>query len=173
LSDFTPYNARSGVAWHCVYSKPQAEILAEVQLRQQGFVAWVPLESRRNGRQSKLAPLFPRYLFAQFDVAEDHWAPVVNTRGVSDLLRSPSGRPLDVPQRVMDRLMEQCAPNGVIYPAEAREMRRDDVGRVIDGPFAEFSGICTRTARDRVWLLLAVFGSREVEFRRDAVELVA
>lgn len=172
LSDFAPYNHRPGVPWHCVYSKPQSEVLAEVQLRQQGFVAWFPMESRRlSARQSKIAPLFPRYGFVQFD-HDEKWGPIVNTRGVTELLRSPSGKPLDVPDGVMVALMEQCAPNGVIYPAEPREVQRGDRGQVIVGPFASFAGICTRTSRERVWLLLAIFGSREVVFERAAVELV-
>jgi transcription antitermination factor NusG len=46
--------------------------------------------------------------------------------------------------------------------------------RVEEGPFSQFSGIVQRTTRERVWILLNLFGrSSEVPFTRDQVELVA
>jgi transcription antitermination factor NusG len=70
--------------------------------------------------------------------------------------------------------MSQCAPNGVIYPPEAREVTRKDVVRVDAGPFVGFTGICQRTTRERVWILLNLFGRpSEVPFTREQVELIA
>ena len=87
---------------------------------------------------------------------------------------SPTTRmPENIPDAVVGHLRRQCAKDGVIYPAEPRQMHRGDRGSVLGGPLASFAGICTRTSRDRVWLLLAVMGGQtEVGFRRDAVELV-
>jgi transcription antitermination factor NusG len=99
---------------------------------------------------------------------------MLGTKGVSSVLRSPSGAALRVPWPVMTLLLGQCAVDGVIYPPEPREVTRKDVVRVDEGPLAGFTGICQRTTRDRVWILLSLFGRQsEVGFTREQVELIA
>ncbi len=83
-------------------------------------------------------------------------------------------RPLVVPDRVVEELRSQMAVDGVIYPPEPRQMRRGDMGKVLVGPLASFTGICSLTSPQRVVLLLTLFGRQTpTEYKREDVELVA
>lgn len=170
---FVPCASVSDAPWFCVHTKPQLEIATEHRIRVEGFSAWLPLTSVvQKNRQSRIVPVFSRYLFVQ----NYRWTVVRNAGGeeMASVLRSPSGKPLVVPQAKMDELFAQCKPNGVIYAPEPREITRKDMVRVEDGPFTSFTGICQRTTRDRVWILLSLFGRQsEVPFTRQQVELIA
>ena len=173
---FCPSASIAGRPWACVYTKPRAEIVAEHRVRAEGFAAWLPMHQvihrpHRGVPFTTHRPIFPRYLFVQ----DYRWTVVRNAGGeeLGAVLRSPAGVPLSVPESVLEVLWSQCAANGVIYPPEPRQVRRSDTVRVLDGPFAGFAAVCSRTSRERVWLLLSIFGrSSEIDLKRGAVELV-
>lgn len=158
--------------WYCVWSKPNQERIAEQALRENGFPVFLPRHLvRLANRQTKVEPLFPRYLFGQPN-DEGQWVPMLYRRGVFAVLRNPVGVPKSVPPEIVASLRAQSV-DGVIMPAEQPQLRKSHHGRVTDGPFADFSGICTRTSADRVWLLLSMLGRpTEVPFSRMDVEAV-
>lgn len=173
-SCFQPCASNSTDPWFCVFTRPQLEYATEHRLRSQGASAWLPMEAfRKANRQSVIRVIFPRYLFVQsFPYT------VVRNAGGEEMARllvsSTTGKPIALPAREMAALLIQCAPNGVIYPAEPREVTFKDTVRIEDGPLTGFTGICQRTTRDRVWILLNLFGRQsEVEFARKHVELIA
>lgn len=173
---FVPCASIPGLPWHVCYTKPQMELRVELKLRKEGAAAWAPNECWVTpDRHRRLRLIFPRYVLMQMSGERQKWGFTVRNEGGEELgsvLRSPSGRPLVLPDQDLEALLAQCAPNGVIYPPEPREMHRGDVGRVVTGPMTDFRGICRRTTRERVWLLLSVLGREtEVEFKRDAVEI--
>lgn len=165
-----PCGRYSDRPWFCVWAKPNQERLAEQSLRENGFPAFLPRHLvRLANRQTRIEPLFPRYLFGQPN-DEGEWVSMLYRRGVFAVLRNPFGAPHVVPPAVIDSLQAQSV-DGVIMPPEAPELRRSQVGRVTDGPFADFSGLCTRTSADRVWLLLSMLGRpTELSFSRMDVE---
>jgi transcription antitermination factor NusG len=174
ISCFVPGVSVPGAPWFCVYTKPQLERATEHRIRSLGVAAWLPLEAARlANRQSVIRPIFPRYLVTQ----AFPWPRVQDAGGndMATILRSPTtGRPMAIPFDEMDNLFRQCAPNGVIYPPEPREVTRKDAVRVEVGPFTGFTGIVQRTTRERVWILLHLFGRQsEVPFTRQQVELIA
>jgi transcription antitermination factor NusG len=167
----SPCGSNPDAPWLCVYTKPQAEVEALQHLRRQSFPVYLPLHVDANDRQKRIVPIFPRYLFAQ--PFQGSWSAILGTRGVSAVLRKPGGAAQTVPRRAVQRLLAQCAPNLVIYPQEPDEIHPGDRLRAKEGPFAELAGICTRTARDRVWILLGIMGREvEVELPLVAVEAV-
>lgn len=156
--------------WSVVYTGPGLERAAEHRVRQEGFAGWLPLENRRlPDRSWAIRPIFSRYMFVQ----SYPWLRVMRPGEVQlgVVLTDPAHRPLLVPGEVMAGLFAQCAPNGVIYPPEPREVRRKDKVTIEEGPLKGFSGICQRTSRDRIWVLLATLG--ETVVRRGQVELAA
>lgn len=165
--------------WHCIYTKPKAEKDADEALRMAGFQTFFPrYQMVWRDRTKVVRPLFPRYTFVRFDSATAPWRIVVRDRFGREagqlMLEPTSRRPLDIPDAVVDALLAQTAIDGVIYPKVPRIMLQGDAGRVLDGPLSGFQGICSRTSKDRVWLLLAVMGgSREVDFSRELVEIAA
>lgn len=169
---FAPSASIPDAPWYCVYTKPQQERATEHRIRVQGSAVWLPLESvRLANRQTVIRPIFQRYLFVQ----AYPWNVIRNAGGeeMARVLLSPARKPLELPPGELETLFAQCAPNGVIYAPEPREVTRGDRVTIEDGPFTSFSGICRRTSRDRIWILLNLFGRpQEVPFSRRQVELV-
>jgi transcription antitermination factor NusG len=162
---------RYPLPWHCVWTKPNQERLADNELRIAGFPTYLPLHMHiKADRSGSIQPLFPRYMFAQ-PTEDGQWVKMLFQRGIAGVLRNSHGTPKTVPSEAVEALLSQCAPNRVIYPPEPRTLLAARPGRITTGPFAEFTGICSRTTSDRVWLLLNMLGSeREVGFARNAVE---
>lgn len=175
---FWPSASIQGVPWHVAHTKPLRESAVERKLKAEGAAVWLPVMSHiGTNRQRRYERLFPRYILLQLTGEREKWGCTIRSDGGEELasvLRTPAGVPLIVPDEVMERLLVQCAPDGIIHEPEPRQMRRGDVARVEQGPFTSFSGVCQRTSKDRVWLLLTIMGrSTEVPFKRSDVELVA
>lgn len=175
-SEFVPCGRRMDAPWFCVWTKPAQERRAEHALRTAGFPTFFPtrfVKRAKSDLRMRLEMLFPRYGFIQPN-SDGQWVPALYEPGVAEIIRSPNGRPLSLPPGEIEKLFAQCARDGVIYPPEPREVARSDHVRVEDGPFHGFSGICQRTSRDRVWIMLSLFGRQsEVPFTRAQVELIA
>ncbi|MGX8807566.1 transcription termination/antitermination NusG family protein, partial [Enterobacter hormaechei] len=78
------------------------------------FTPMVTIEKLiRNKRTLVTEPLFPNYLFIQFDPEVIHTTTINSTRGVNAFVRF--GRyPVTVPQEVIDTL-QSPTPSSVIY----------------------------------------------------------
>lgn len=168
-----PCASNPDTPWFCVHTKPQMESATERRIRDERSPVWLPLHATGKPKELRISPIFPRYLFVQ----AYPWTVVRNAGGeeMARLLTSPTtGRPIAIASGVIESWMAGCGPDGIIYPPEPRQITFKDNVRVEDGPFAGFSGICRRTTRDRVWLLLSLFGRlSEVPFTRGQVELIA
>lgn len=171
-SRFVPCGRHSG-PWFCVWTKPQQELLADHSLRSEKFCTFFPQHSvTLANRQQRIEPLFRRYGFVQPTV-DGQWVGILYAKGVHGLIRTPSGVPREVPAKAVEILLARCAPNGVVYPEEKAATGVGDLLRVTSGPFAELTGICARTNRDRVWILMSILGrEKAVEFSGDVVEVV-
>lgn len=168
---FVPCGRRSDAPWFCIWTKPSQESLADDSLRIGGFPTFFPLHlATLANRQKRIEFLFPRYGFFQPD-PNDQWVRALYVKGVASILRTGSGLPRAVPDTAIDCLMAQCEPNGVIYPPPTPEIEVNSAARITAGPFAELTGICTKTAKDRVWLLLYILGRpTEIPFAKSALE---
>lgn len=163
---FVP-SGRHTAPWHVIWTKPGQAHVADRELRAAGFPTFFPLYG---ARRAAYVPMFGRYGFAQPN-DDDQWVGMLYARGVAEVLRNGIGIPKTVPQRDMDELFAQCAPNGVIFEPEPERAQKGDTVRVMDGPLAGFTGICARSSEERVWLLLTLLGrSQEVPFTHSAVE---
>lgn len=152
--------------WYAVYTQPRAEWLATEHLERQGFEVFFPryLKRRRHARKVEdvLAPLFPRYLFAAFDLAEAGWRVIRSTRGVVDLVRN-GALPLAVPACVIEDISCRLDDSGCVQLAEESRLRPGGRIRIEAGPFAECEAIFQALRdEDRVIALLSVLG-REVK----------
>lgn len=122
-------------SWYVVRTKPQSEFIANRRIREQGFETFLPLyrvpprertqnrsataETLRSLKTQTLStsaqiqlnlylPLFPRYLFVQFDSAEPGWVSINSTRGVSAILMYGSPpKPSAVPQADIQDLLDR------------------------------------------------------------------
>lgn len=147
--------------WYLVYCKARQECIARENLFRQGFETYLPLirefHRHQGKRASRVAPMFPRYLFIHLDSRTDNWAPIRSTLGVASLVRFGQA-PARVPDDLVALLKSSEDPQGlhVLPPDEYKPGRRV---RIRHGKFAGYEGIFQASSgRDRVTVLLHVLG---------------
>ena len=160
--------------WYAAQLRPNGDALALVNLQRQGFNAFRPLlwETKRSerGTQRLLRPMFPGYVFVQFDITQSEWPKIRSTRGISRLVGNISGGPSRLPTGLIDVLKQRCAGNAANNAANGFQL--GDKVYVSSGPFAAFLATVERMdAQNRVWLLID-FMSRAARFSADADQLV-
>ncbi|WP_294255768.1 transcription/translation regulatory transformer protein RfaH [Propionivibrio sp.] len=126
--------------WYVVYTRPRQEARALENLRNQGFVCFLPTlsaERLRGGRQVEIAEaLFPRYLFVYLEVGRSNWSTIRSTRGVVKLVEF-GGVAARIPEAFISALAEQPTQQKKLFEVGERL-------KVIDGPFV---GIETELVR--------------------------
>ncbi|MEW5425229.1 transcription termination/antitermination protein NusG [Amorphus sp. 3PC139-8] len=147
--------------WYLAQLKPNAWRIAEKNLHRQGFTVFNPLEKRtvaRRGRfKSELQPVFPGYLFVQFDPTAGPWRVINSTYGVARLVTFESDRPQAVPTDLVEAIRARCGDDGCFQPQEA--FAPGSAVRFTTGPFAEFVATVEAIAPDkRIWVMLEIMG---------------
>jgi transcription elongation factor/antiterminator RfaH len=147
--------------WFLVHTRPKSERKAEWHLRAQGFRTYIPQirKTIRHARQLRtvLAPVFPGYLFIVLDLARDRWLSVRSTVGVARLFTHQDGRPVPVPDGIVESLVEQT--DGNVTRLDAGLVKGQSV-RILSGPFADFMGTLERLDEaGRVQVLLQMMGT--------------
>lgn len=154
--------------WYVAYTQPGAEILADGQLRNQGFKTFLPkcLKTVSHARKVKeiIAPLFPRYIFVELDLGKHRWRSINGTRGISYLL-SMGEHPSAVPVGIVEEIMTRATPGNLIDVPPEVPFEAGEVIEITTGALADQVGNFIRVdARQRVVMLLKLLG-REVEIR--------
>jgi transcriptional antiterminator RfaH len=84
------------VIWFAAYTAPRAESLAEAGIRDLGYLAYCPRETvlvrHANRQQTKLRPLFPRYLFLAVNEMGD-FGRMRDVRGLERIVKSGGALP--------------------------------------------------------------------------------
>jgi len=150
--------------WYVAQTQPNAENKAVINLGRQGFVTYLPryLKRRRHARRSEIvpAPLFPRYLFVQIDVAMQRWRSIYSTFGVSQLI-GHSDTPTPVSDHVITTLRLREDEAGYIQLEHRPAFRVGDKIQVLDGVFADCLGLYEGMKdSDRVAILLDLLGRK-------------
>lgn len=146
--------------WFLAQLKPNCGHIADRNLKQQGFSTFLPLEEQTKRLRSKfitrLAPLFPGYLFVAFDPAIGQHRAINSTYGVTRLV-SFGKEPAPVPRAIVDQLMRRCDVSGKLLPPTL--LQPGNQVRVTAGPFANFLAEIETLAPDRrVWVLMNLMG---------------
>jgi transcription antitermination factor NusG len=158
--------------WYAVHTLPYKEALAELNLNRQGFVTFTPraVKSVRHARQFRLKEqaFFPRYLFISLDLQRQMWRSVNGTIGVISLVAS-AGRPMAMPQGVVERFIELSDDRGILNFGP--KLKVGDKVEILSGPFASLIGtLKSIDAAGRVRVLLELLGGEvPVTTRVDAV----
>jgi transcriptional antiterminator RfaH len=144
------------VEWYLVRTKPGKERWVSGQLSAILPEVYLPMLEARIPRWGKLAwsvmPLFPCYVFAQFDL-QARYFDVKYMLGVQGIV-SAGHDPLAVPMAVVEEIKSRGV-NGVVK-IEPRELDNGERVRVVDGPFRGFDAIFERylSGAERVAILL-------------------
>lgn len=115
----TERRGTAGARWYVARTEPGRERFAEKRVKAAGFETFFPewVERVAQGRFTMLRerPMFPGYLFAQFDAARDPWGEIVDAPGIIGVLCQ--GRlPVAVSSACIELIQRQIAVS--------REMRR-------------------------------------------------
>jgi len=158
--------------WYVVHAQPNREALAEAQLRQQGFGAFLPrqLKTIRHARKLRTvnAPIFPRYLFVGLDLDRDRWRSVNGTAGVSRLVMA-ADRPVPLPRGIVETLIRSTDDKGLVH---YEDLKPGQAVRLIAGPFARSLGVLARLdGAGRVEVLMKILnGEVRLNLHRDWLE---
>ncbi len=149
-----------GERWCVAMTLPQRERVAELNLANQNFRSFLPvqIETRRHARKFRtvLAPVFPGYIFIALDVDRHRWRSVNGTFGVLRLI-TDGERPLAVTKGVVETLVQSSDQRGAL--SYAGSLAIGDRVELVAGPFAGALGILQRLdGAERVQVLLQLLG---------------
>ena len=162
--------------WYVIQTKHRKEEEANSFLSQKGVEIFAPLIetfTARNGRICKeLAPLFPGYIFGNFDLIQSY--PLVRwARGVKKVLGF-GGYPISISEEVVKIIKMRTDGSGIVRGV--KHFTPNDVVRITSGPLKDFLGIFERwvSDNDRVRILLYLISYQPaIEIHYSMVEKVA
>ena len=128
-------------SWYAVNTKTRSEAIACASLERHGVEVFLPMLREQKLLRGKCgpttSPLFPRYLFAKFDVSSQLRA-VTYARGVKSIVTFGSG-PSMVDESIIHAIRSQ-ATNGVIEISEDR-FSSGQIVRIQDGPLCGLEAV--------------------------------
>jgi transcriptional antiterminator RfaH len=146
--------------WYVIQAKPHQERQAELHLRQLSVETFLPLlkHNKRIRRHVKtvVEPLFPRYLFARFDI-NDRYRAVNFARGVLKIVEFDL-KPAEVSESVIEAIREQLE-GGYVTP-KPEHFQKGQIVQIKGGPLTGLEAVFIRemTEQHRVLLLLNTLG---------------
>jgi transcriptional antiterminator RfaH len=138
-------------AWYVCRTKPAQEVRAAVELTRQQFPVYMPLLDSK--------PMFPGYVFVEFDIRQPGWGVIRSTRGCSGLLAT-AGIPSPVPNKVMDALRQFATKESEPTPEAKRIYSCGQQVRISEGPLKGMEGLFVADKRKRISCLLEIMGKR-------------
>ena len=137
----------------------------------------VPEESvaaNRGGKtRMEMRKFYPGYVFVQMEMNDSTWHMVKDTPKVTGFLGDQN--PTPVPQREIDQIKNQIA-GGPAQPRAKVNFDANDQVKVVDGAFANFTGVVeeVRPERQKLKVLVTIFGRpTAVELGYNQVEKIA
>lgn len=144
--------------WYVVKTQPKQEVRAECNLRVWGINTFLPKISERyiqpfTGVSSNVVrPLFPRYVFAQFQVASS-LRRVCFTRGVHSVVSFGNG-PTSIDDAIIELIQSRVGEDGLVKLDN--ELNEGDPVMIDSGPLQDITGIFQNDIEgtDRVAIML-------------------
>lgn len=154
--------------WYVARTHPQGEAKAVSNLLRQGFLAYLPryLKRRRHARRVDMvaAPLFPRYLFINFDVTAARWRAISSTIGI-DRLICAEDTPMPVPDGVIEDIKAREGEDGYVPVGCGAGFARGEPVQILSGALSDHVGLFDCPSDEqRVFVLLNLLG-RQVRVR--------
>jgi transcriptional antiterminator RfaH len=154
--------------WYVVNTKAREEPKASFNLKRQGFNAYLPQykRTRRHARRidTVLAPLFPKYLFVEFDLDLERWSSINSTAGVKKLIMFGS-LPATLPSELVEEIRTREDVEGVVSLNQYLKIKQGDQVTINSGAFSEHSGIFECQDDDKRIIILLKLMGRDVRVR--------
>ena len=143
--------------WYVIMTKPNQELKAMKNLRNQNFEIFCPYFEKEIGVRFNSSNtkefLFPSYIFVKFDLNNYRWSKIRNTLGVKKLL-SNGPIPSKIEKTFVENLIKMSDKNGLLNNNffSFRPMQKIVVAK---GPFKKFYGeVISIIGNERVKILL-------------------
>ena len=154
---------RPNLPWFVAQLRPLGLERAVDHLYRQNFKTFSPkfisTTYRKGVARHTHKPLFPGYIFVNFDVAEPGWTAINSTRGVLRLILDRPLAPNPLPSAIIDAIMTRCDLNGLLLPPD--NLKAGDKIRVLEGPFADtLATIETLPGPSRISILIDLMGQK-------------
>jgi transcriptional antiterminator RfaH len=151
-------------AWYLIRTKQHKEPLVHAMLSKHAVDSFLPMLRSKQvwwGKEcSQLAPLFPGYLFARFDIQTTLYS-IQRTHGVVGVVCAGS-EPCEVPEFVIHEIKARQR-NGIIEPPDKAYSSGQKV-QVVGGPFKGIQAVFEKylSGPDRVAVILKLIGGLDV-----------
>jgi transcriptional antiterminator NusG len=127
----------------------------------------------KNGNKSVVERrFFPGYVLVEMEMTDETWHLVKNTNKVTGFIGGKSNKPTPVPQREIDKIMQQVQ-EGVEKPKPKVLYEVGELVRIKDGPFTDFNGTVEESnyEKSKVRVSVVIFGrSTPVELEFSQIE---
>jgi transcriptional antiterminator RfaH len=152
--------------WYVARTHQHGERLALENLQAQAFGVFLPMTTpdrvTKTGAKPQPIPLFPGYIFVQFDMAFDaNWPAINNTRGVKRLLPTTREQPIPIPTSFVERIRKMMDA-GDFEPDEVEDILASFVPQqmvsIVAGGFEGHAGRFVGRKGLDLELLVACFG---------------
>ena len=150
----------TGQRWYVVKTKPLNEERAQSYLEYHGLTTFLPwmetVHFKTDKTIKKNKPLFPSYIFAQFDLQQNY--PLVKWgKGVNTILGFGK-YPTPISDEVLSIIKNRSDEKGIVK--KAYNLTKSDSIRITSGPLKDLLGIFDRWVSDsgRVRILLNLIG---------------
>ena len=151
--------------WVLVYTKPNQENKADINLQNQGFQTFLPKISHTqlDNRSVKIEVMFPRYIFVLVNELKSKWSAINSTKGVSQLIYFGQNI-AHVPDYVIESIREQLDSRGILnLKIFEKEYIQGDKLFLKDGLFKGQEAIfLSRKSKDRVNVLLKLINNNVI-----------
>lgn len=144
------------MSWYVVNTKPRQECLAEVNLKRLGLETFLPQlkENRviRKKQTTVVAPLFPGYFFARFNI-NSHYRAVHFAHGVRNVI-TYGAVPAEIDETLIMMIRSRMKHDYLVI--QPSSFNPGQIVRIQSGPFEGLEAVFERemTAKHRVVLLL-------------------
>ena len=130
------------------------------------------VEMRAGQKRKSERKFYPGYVLVQMEMNEDSWHLVKSTPRVMGFIGGTAGKPAPITEAEADAILQRVQ-EGVEQPRPKTLFEAGEMVRVIDGPFADFSGVVEKVnyAKSRLQVGVTIFGrSTPVELEFGQVE---
>jgi transcriptional antiterminator NusG len=117
------------------------------------------VEMKQGKKTSSIRKLFPSYVLVEMEMDRDAWHTVTNAPGVTHFVGSGT-KPQPLREAELNRILNRSAGEPESKKEKEVPFRTGEHIKVVDGPFADFTGVVEEIHPDRgkLKVMVSIFG---------------
>lgn len=155
--------------WFVVVTKQAKEFAAACAIEAEGFRTFLPIKivevSHAGKRERVSRPLFPRYIFVEFDREKETYGKINYCRGVANmgLMCDADAKPIALRPKVMERIMDNERKMMAKVGQATTGYQPGDIFKIQVGPFAELPATYIGEESGEVFVTVEFFGKTHMQ----------